>query len=335
MASADMVLRFAEGSPNRGSRAEAVEHFIEDIRKLSDGKLKVDMHWGGALLDYKTVTDGVSRGTADMGTMLAAYNPQKLKALTIGDVPVGSSDPWVGTRAMYELMTTNKVLQELLARQDLIYLTGYSSTGVQFECGGGNSIRIVDDIKGKRIRAIANYAKVLDELGASLVNVTAGDFYQALDTGLVDCSASYLYTIRTLKTFEVIDNVTLVNWGQINGFATLMNLYTWEDLSKEEQAIMREAGSNAIDYAAKLQIEEMDLVVEGLRTGSIGKKIPVYEMAEEERAKLEKAAEKYARDWIDSVNKDGVDGQKIWDEYQALLAKYEQERDTNGYPWAR
>jgi len=333
--SADMVLRFAEGSPNRGSRAEAVEHFMEDVKNLSGGKLRFDMHWGGALLDYKTVADGVSRGTADMGTMLAAYNPQKLKTLTIGDVPVGSSDPWVGTRAMYELMTTNEVLQDLLARQDLVYITGYSSTGVQFECGGGNSIRTVDDIKGKRIRAIANYAKVLDELGANLVSVTAGDFYQALDTGLVDCSASYLYTIRTLKTFEVIDNVTLVNWGQINGFATLMNLYTWEDLSKEEQAIMREAGSNAIDYAAKTQIEEMDLVVEGLRSGSIGKKVTVYEMAEEERAKLEQASEKYTRDWIDSITKDGVDGQKIWDEYQALLTKYEQELNTKGYPWTR
>jgi len=334
-ASADMVLRFAEGSPNRGSRAEAVEHFIEDISKLSDGKLEVDMHWAGALLDYKTVADGVSSGTADMGTMLAAYNPQKLKALTIGDVPLGASDPWVGTRAMFELMTTNEALQELLARQDLVYITGYSSTGVQFECGGGKSIRTLADIKGKRIRAIANYAKVLDDLGASLVNVTAGDFYLALDTGLVDCSASYLYTMRALKTFEVIDNVTLVDWGQINGFATMMNLYTWDDLSKEEQAIIRHAGSNSIDYASKLQIEEMVEVLEGLRTGSIGKKIPVYEMAPEERAKLEKAAEKYAHSWIDNINKDGLDGEKIWDEYQALLSKYENERDTLGYPWER
>ncbi|WP_309045709.1 C4-dicarboxylate TRAP transporter substrate-binding protein [Marinobacter sediminicola] len=333
--SADMVLRFAEGSPNRGSRAVAVEHFMEEVKQLSGEKLKFDIHWGGALLDYKTMTDGISRGTADMGTMLAAYTPQKLKALTIGDVPVGSSDPWVGTRAMYELMTTNKVMQDLLARQGLVYITGYSSTGVQFECGKGNEIRTVEDIKGKRIRAIATYAKVLDELGASLVNLTAGDFYQSIDTGLVDCSASYLYTIRTMKTFEVIDNVTLVNWGQINGFATLMNLYTWEDLSKEEQAIMREAGSNAVDYAAKLQIEEMELVVDGLRTGSIGKKVTVYEMADEEKAKLEKAAEKYARDWIDSITKDGVDGQKLWDEYQVLLAKYENERDTKGYPWDR
>ncbi|MBJ6136082.1 C4-dicarboxylate TRAP transporter substrate-binding protein [Marinobacter litoralis] len=333
--SADTVLRFAEGSPNRGSRAEAVEHFMEEVKQLSDGTLTFDIHWGGALLDYKTMTDGVSRGTADMGTMLAAYTPQKLKALTIGDIPVGSSDPWVGTRAMYELMTTNKTLQELLARQGLVYVTGYSSTGVQFECGGGHSIRTVDDIKGKRVRAIATYAKVLDELGASLVNITAGDFYQSLDTGLVDCSASYLYTIRTLKTYEVIDNVTLVNWGQINGFATLMNLYAWEDLSKEEQAIIREAGSNAIDYSARLQIEEMELVVDGLKTGSIGRKVTVYEMAEEERAKLEKVAERYARDWIDSITRDGVNGQKIWDEYQALLMKYERELEAKGYPWER
>ncbi|MGO1500988.1 MAG: C4-dicarboxylate TRAP transporter substrate-binding protein [Marinobacter sp.] len=334
-ASADMVLRFAEGTPNRGSRAEAVEHFIEDISKQSGGKLEVDMHWGGALLDYKTVATGVSRGTADMGSMLAAYDPQKLKALSIGDIPLGASDPWIGTRALYELMTTNEALQEHLARQNLVYITGYSTTGVQFECGSGNSIRTVEDIKGKRMRAIGNYAKVLDDLGASMVNVTAGDFYQALDTGLVDCSAGYFYTMRSLKTYEVISNVTIVNWGQINGFATLMNLYTWEDLSEEEQAVIRKAGSDSIDYSSRLQIEEMDEVREGMRTGSIGKKVEIYEMAEEERAKLEKAAEKYADSWIENISKDGLDGQKIWDEYQALLEKYEQERDTKGYPWER
>ncbi|WP_417518647.1 C4-dicarboxylate TRAP transporter substrate-binding protein [Marinobacter sp.] len=333
--SAATELRFAEPSPNRGARADAVIHFMEDVTKLSNGDLTFDMHWGGALLDYKSVANGVAVGTADLGTMLAAYDPQKLRSLTIGDLPTKYSDPWVGMRAMYELMTTNEDMERLLAELNFVYLTGYSSTGVQFECAGDNKIRTVADVEGKRIRAVGNYAKILDDLGANLVNLNQGDAYQAYDTGLIDCGASYFYTMRAFKTFEVADNYTIANWGQLLGFATLMNLDVWNDLSQEQQAVLQKAGSSAINYFAKLQIEEMALVVDGLRTGDIGKKANVYEMAEEDRTLLAEAGEKYIQEWIDRANKDGVDGQKIWDEYTAMLAKYQNELDTLGYPWER
>ncbi|MFP3976437.1 MULTISPECIES: C4-dicarboxylate TRAP transporter substrate-binding protein [Marinobacter] len=333
--SAATQLRYAEGSPNRGARADAVFHMIEDVKKLSGGELTFDTHWGGALLNYKSMVGGVAGGTADMGTMLAAYDPKKLRSLTIGDIPTAYSDPWVGTRAMYELMSTNKDMQKLLADQGFVYLTGFSTTGAQFECAGDKQIRSIADIKGKRMRAVGNFAKILDDLGANLINLNISDAYQAYDTGLVDCGASYFYTIRAFKTFEVASNYTIANWGQLLGFATLMNIDIWNDLSPEHQAVLQKAGSNAVDYAAKLQIEEMELVVDGLRTGSIGKKAELYELPEEDRSALDVAAEKYVQEWIDQANQDGVDGQSIWNEFKALLAKYQEEKDSKGYPWQR
>lgn len=334
-ASAEITFRYAEGSPNRGTRAEAIQYFAKDAEKLSNGELKFNIHWGSALFDFKASINAVTVGSADMGSILGIYDPQILRALTIGDIPLKFSDPWVGMRAMYELMTTNDDLQASLARQNMVYLTGYSSTGVQFECGGKNAIRTVADIKGKRIRAAGNYGKVLHDLGASVVNLSASDTYQALDTGLVDCSASYLYAMRTLKSYEVANQVTLANWGQVNGFATMLNLDVWNDLSKANQDALREAGSHTIDYFGELQINEMKEIVDGLRTGSIGRKLTIYDLAEEERDKLLKASEKYAHDWIDAINKEGLDGEQIWKDYLALLAKYENERDTLGYPWER
>jgi TRAP-type C4-dicarboxylate transport system substrate-binding protein len=321
--------------PNRGARADAMIHFMKDAEQLSNGEVKFDIHWGGALLDYKSITSGVSGGTADMGTMLAAYDPQKLRSIYIGDIPSQYSDPWVGMRAMYELMTTNKVMQDLLALQNLVYLTGHSSTGVQFECTEDSQIHTVADIEGKRIRAAGIYGKVLHSLGANVVNLNAGEAYQAMDSGLVDCSAAYFFTIRAFKTHEVASNITIANWGQLNGYATLMNKDTWEGLNEKQRDALLRAGRNHIDYYGKALLDEMELVTNGLRTGDIGTKVPLYTMTEGERAKLAKASDKYAKDWIERTNKDGVDGEKIWNEYSALLAKYQQEVDTKGYPWER
>ncbi|NYT78834.1 C4-dicarboxylate TRAP transporter substrate-binding protein [Alcaligenaceae bacterium] len=333
--SAETVLRFAEATPNRGARAEAVEQFMTDVKKLSNGDIGFEMHWGGALLDYKSVTKGVSSGTADLGSMLAAYDPKTLRVVTIGDVPTKYSDPWVGMRAMYELMTTNKEVQGELAKQNLVYVGGFTTTGAQFECGRDAKIETIADIKGKRIRAVGYHAKVLSELGANLVNLSQGDTYQALDTGLIDCATAYLYAISAFKTYEVANNYTIVNWVPINGFAMLMNLDMWNDLNKKQQGILREAGSEMVDFYGKLQIDEMKEVVDGLRSGSIGRKVSVHEMSQEEHSKLDKAGEKYAKDWVGYMNKDGVDGQKIWDQYEGLLAKYQAELDAKGYPWKR
>ncbi len=333
--SAETTLRFAEGGPNRGTRAQALEHFVSDARELSGGELDFDIHWGGALLDYKTVPAGVSVGTADLGSVLAVYSPTKLKALAIGDIPHQSADPWVGMRSMYELMTTNDDLQRMLAEENLLYLTGFSSSGVQFECAGDNRIETVKDISGKKIRAVAIYSKVLKDLGADIVSVTAGEIYQGLDTGLVDCSASYLYTIRALKTFEVIDHVSLANWGQIAGFAMMINRDVWDDLSENQQRALKQAGSKSIDYFARLQVEEMTLVEDGLTSGDIGRKVPVMTMAHSERQKLIDGSAKYVQDWIGTMNRSGVNGEVIWDEYMTLVAKYETEKNTLGYPWER
>lgn len=130
-------------------------------------------------------------------------------------------------------------------------------------------------------------------------------------------------------------NYTVANWGQLLGFATLMNIDRWHDLSREHQSVLRQAGSRAIDYFARLQIEEMDLVIDGLRTGEIGNKVDVYLLPESERAILNTAGEKYAQEWIEQADKDGVDGRAIWNEYKSLLAKYQQKKNSKGYPWQR
>jgi len=332
---AETTLRFAEGGPNRGTRSQALEYFTGNASDLSGGELKFDIHWGGALLDYKAVPAGVSVGTADLGSVLAVYSPTKLKALAVGDIPHQSADPWVGMRSMYELITTNEDLQRMLAEENLMYLTGFSSSGVQFECAGDSRIESVEDIKGKKIRAVAIYSKVLKDMGADIVGVTAGEIYQALDTGLVDCSASYLYTIRALKTFEVIDHVSLADWGQIAGFAVMINRDVWRDLNDNQRAALNEAGSDTIDYFARLQVEEMDQVVEGLKTGVIGKKVPVSRWSRAERQRLIDGSEQYIQDWVDAMNHAGVDGEGIWEEYMTIVARYQAEKDQLGYPWER
>nr|WP_297401978.1 C4-dicarboxylate TRAP transporter substrate-binding protein [uncultured Marinobacter sp.] len=334
-AAAEMAFRYAEASPNRGARAEALQFFADQLKAQSNGEMVLDIHWGGALLKYSAILDGVSSGTADMGTVLAAYAPQKLRALSVGDIPVPESDPWVGMRAMYELMTTNEQLSRAFAENNVVYITNYTTTPMQFECTGDVRLETLEDFVGKRVRASAIYAKILDEVGANLVNFTYSEVYQALDTGLVSCSGGYLYAMRAFKTPEVTSSVALMNWGQIAGFAMVMNKWTWDELSGEEQKMIRQVGSDMIDFYARTVIAENQEVIEKLPTGELGNKVEVIEWSDEERARLFEQSDKYIQAWIQDMNKAGFNGKAIWDEYKALLEKYQNRLDEQGYPWQK
>jgi len=332
-AHAEVVLRYAEGGPNRGTRAAAVQFFADEVERLSGGDIKVDIHWGGALLKWSGVLDGVSAGSADLGSVLSSYEPQELKALGIGDIPLEYADPWVGMRAMYDLMTTEPQLKKSLAEQSLVYISNFSTTGVQFECTAGNQILTVDDIKGKRIRATGTYTNVLADLGADTVSMTFGEVYQALDTGLVDCLASYFYTMKAYKTYEVVESVTRVDWGQLLGFAIVMNDFVWSDFDEKQQAILMQAGDNMIDHFSQLTIEDAGEVAKSLASGGFGKVVPVTDIAPEERQKILDATLKFRDSWIEEVNGRGMAGQQIWDHYIELLKKYQAQLDSEGYPW--
>ncbi len=99
------LLRYSDYGPNRGTRAEALEWFADEINARSGGELEIEFHWGGSLLGMRATLEGLSSGVADAGTVIGFAHPQELQAYNIGDLPVQNSDVWVGLRALYDLAT--------------------------------------------------------------------------------------------------------------------------------------------------------------------------------------------------------------------------------------
>lgn len=333
LAHAQTVLRYNEGGPNRGTRAEAIQYFADRVEELSGGDMKIEVIWGGALLKFSATADGIKNGVADMGTVLTSYAPNQMMALSIGDLPIGeSSDAWIGMRAMYDLLTTNEQLQKSLARQNSVYITNFHSTALQINCSGGVGLDSIDDIAGLKMRASGIYAKVLSDLGANMINLTFDEVYQAHDSGLINCDAGYFYTIKAYKLGEVLSSVYRVNFGQIGGFAVVANQDRWNALSDEQRTILRQAGSDMIDHFAKSQITEIDTVIETLEAEG---KVTIVDAPDSLRDGLFAAAQPYLDGWKDEFSSAGFDADTVMSEYEGLLAKYTQERDSQGYPWAR
>ena len=92
-ASAQTTLIYGEAGPNRGVRAEGTQWFVDQVGKLSNGDLKIDVNWGGALFSDKAAVQSLRDGVADLGSVIGVYFPADMIAYGLADLPIPNTDP--------------------------------------------------------------------------------------------------------------------------------------------------------------------------------------------------------------------------------------------------
>jgi TRAP-type transport system periplasmic protein len=328
---AAQTLTYSDNSPNRGTRAEVTNWFAAELGKRTNGELNIEMHWGGALLKAKAVAKGVGAGAADMGTVIGVYNPKFHTAYSLTDLPTQYSDPWVGTRAVFELANTNKTLIAEFSKLNLHYVTNFTTTQIQLICKG-KPVKNMADIKGIKVRGVGVYGKVFKELGATPVRMSAYKAYQGLDTGLINCSQTYAYFIPAAKMQEVAKEVTILDWGALMGLAYTMNLDTWNALSPAHQKIVTQLGSDFIDkYAEAIAIGN----AKAMADLAADPEITIHQFSDGDKKALVDAAGGFLSVWKGKMKEGGMDADAYRTNYLSLLKKYDDERKAKGYPWKR
>ncbi|ETW12927.1 TRAP family 2,3-diketo-L-gulonate transporter periplasmic 2,3-diketo-L-gulonate-binding protein [Roseivivax marinus] len=317
-----------EAGPNRGARAEALQWFADQAEELTDGDLSLDIQWGGALFKANAAVSGIRDGIADMGTIIAVYFPQEMVAYNIADLPLQNPDAWVGMKATDELMRNSDAIAQNLADQNLVYLGTFTTSAVHVGCKGA-TIRSVDDISGLKVRGVGAYGDTFREFGANMVPMSIYDAYQALDTGLIDCSQGYSYATAALKQQEVIDSYTLMNWGQVGALGIFANKDVFDGLEPEVQEALLTAGEGMADELGRLITADNEAAIETMREAGV----EIIELPDEERQKLVETSTQFIDEWKDRAGQAGLDADALLEEYRGLIDKYTQIRDEEGYPW--
>ena len=325
---AETVLIHGEAGPNRGARAAALQWFADELAERSGGDMRMDIQWGGALFKANAAVQSIADGVADTGSVIAVYYPQEMAGYGIADLPVNNPDAWVGMRATDEMMRTSPDIQADLADKNLVYIGTWTTSQVNIGCKG-DPIRTVADIAGKKVRGVGAYGKVFGEQGANMVAMSIYDAYQGLDTGLIDCSQGYSYAVAALKQAEVMDNYTLLNWGQVGGVGMFMNKDMHDALGDDQQALMAQIGSEMADEFGRLITTANEKAVTSMKEAGV----EVIELPAEERAMLVEAGTKYLDAWVETTKTINLPGEELLADYKALITKYTEQREAEGYPW--
>lgn len=328
------VLRYTEPSVNRGERASQMNWFAEELAKRTNGALKVNFFWGGALMEARNGLKGVGDGAAEMGSIVGSYTAREMQPYNVGDLPIVDADLWVGMRAMHELASTDPDIQKAFRQANVVYLANYTTTEVQLICKN-KVISKIEDFRGVKIRSAGFYGQVMESLGANVQRFSGMDANRALDTGNIQCNHNYLYGMRLLKDYEVANEITRLDWGQHLAWAAVINKDVFDKLPAAQQQLLKDLGRELTDRVARELMNANERALEAMKAGIDGHKVNVHPFPPTEKAKLIKAGEKFIDEWRSKTDSAGYDSKRILASYQALVQKYEQERKTRGYPWTR
>ena len=317
---AETVLRFAEYGPDKGPRAQALHWFADELAKRSDGRLKMQINFGGSLIKAKGVLKGVASGIGDLGTIVGVYTPTELLNFRVGDTPSGNDDTWVGVRAAYQLATENATVQAEFATQKAVYLANFTTSTVILACR--TPVASLADLKGLKIRSNPPHSEVFREYGASIVNLPFPEVYPALDKGIVDCAQAYWSSVMAYRLHEVAKHITALKWSQNLGFGVVMNKRRFDSLPAADRDLLVQLGSELTDHNAKETIAAVDRVKAAVAKDA---SVTVHELGAQDQAALIAAGLKQA---------DAFAGDKgVLADYMNAVRRFEGERQSKGYPW--
>ena len=127
--------------------------------------------------------------------------------------------------------------EEEAEANNLKVLAIYASTPYSFICN--KKYETAEDFRGARVRATGGWASFAASLGATPVNITSGEMYEALQRGQVDCTLINIPALTNYSLFEVAKFVIDLPIGTFNGGHFLnMSTSAWDARSPEEQAII-------------------------------------------------------------------------------------------------
>lgn len=159
--------------------------FVEALDKMSNGRIKIQIHPVGALFPVQEGLEAVGTGVVEIALSTGGYFTGKLGPIA----PIESGLPGAERTAMerFSFFYTKgfiDIAREAYAKHNIYYLAPHLSP--EWTIISKKPIRSAADFKGLKIRTFGIEAQWYSSMGASPVMLGGGELHTALSTGVVD-----------------------------------------------------------------------------------------------------------------------------------------------------
>ncbi len=282
-------------------------------------------NYGGSVVKPKGVLEGVQLGLGDIGIVTTIFHSSKLPSQGIAAVtPFVAADARAVAKAVDEIAREYPAMQNEFAAQNQVYL----ATGVvldSYQVFSTEEVSTISDQQGKKVAGAGMNLRYLEGIeGAAGVRGGLTDFYNMLQTGLVDAAQLWPEAAATFKISEVAPYMLRADLGAVNSKTITVNKDYWDGLPDEVKEVLQAV---AIDYRDHLAGIAMDQAAEA-EAAYIAAGGTIVEVTPEDRAAWANAMPNIAQEWAATLNDNGEAGTEMLNAYLAKL-------EAAGYVGAR
>jgi TRAP-type C4-dicarboxylate transport system substrate-binding protein len=250
------TIEFAVWFSDRDFYADHVRKWASEIDKRTEGRVKIKLHFSGALVAAKETVNAVRTGAAGGGTTSASFVAGLVRPVSYFEAMFWiPGDPKIGLETVRAVLEPSRALME---PRGLKLLFSFPSTGLVSNCSNGH-VKAPSDWKGKKVRAAGRWQGVqLRAVGASAVTLDPGEVYVALQNKTVDCILFLANLTLSSKVYEVAPHITYWRDGA-NASMYYMNLALWNKISPADQKVILQVSDEIVaegTYKLKDQQEE-------------------------------------------------------------------------------
>jgi TRAP-type C4-dicarboxylate transport system substrate-binding protein len=226
--------------------------FADEVYKRTDGQLKINIHYGGAL-GYKgpEMLSVVRDGVVPIGDILKNAQTGEEKFFGITSLPFLA--PGVVELRMLEFFT-RPIEDKLLKKhnQKILYQVPWPSRNVYTK----KEINTLEDLKGLKIRTVSKEdSDLFTLLGAAPIQMPWGEVVTSLATGVIDGVATSSASGVDGKFWEFTGYASKWNWHSSEDMVNV-NLDAWNKLSPELQKIIETTALELEPQFWKIAVEE-------------------------------------------------------------------------------
>jgi len=243
-ANAETVLRSSDTHPDGYPTVEAVKYMGDLLKQRTDGRYSLEVYHSAQLGEEKDTIEQTQSGVIDLDRVsMGPFN---------GIVPETAVPSLPYMFRSVEHM--RHVMDGPIGDEILKAFEAHNLVGLAFYDSGARSfynttkdIASMADMKGMKFRVIQSdvFVDMVNALGANATPMAYGEVYSALQTGVIDGAENNWPSFESAKHYEVAKHYTL-DEHQIVPEVLVMSKASWDKLSPEDQAIVRQAAKDSV-----------------------------------------------------------------------------------------
>ena len=290
--------------------------WTEEVKKVTDGRVKPTVFYASALAKPKQVYDAAISGVVDIGLSCPTYARERFPLSSVLDLPmVATSNAEKNSEVLWKLYEKYPEIQKEYA--DVKVLWFYTNPAYQLHFTQ-RKVTKLEEMAGAVISGGGGVSlQMLKAFGANPEAIIMTEVFLALQKGVVEgCFLPYA-PLRPRRMTDLIKNHTVGDFVA-NGFYVVMNQKKWDQISPEDQkAIMKVSGLSA----AKMSGKDFDMAQEKDLAWMKKKGDQFFVLDAAERARWAERIKPIRDKWVQELEAKNLPARQILEDAVSMLAK--------------